>query len=87
MRYIFRRLAMFCAVAIVSTAFAQQAHRPPAVPLAVNDPYFSLWSMSDKLTDSQTKVWTEVPQSLIGLVRIDDNTFRWMGLLLVAAIR
>ncbi|HTH53997.1 MAG TPA: DUF4965 domain-containing protein [Edaphobacter sp.] len=54
-------------------------HRAPAVPLVTHDPFFSLWSMSDKLTDAPVKHWTEVAQPIIGLARIDGKTFRWMG--------
>ena len=58
---------------------AQTTHRPPAVPLIVNDPYLSIWSMSDTLTESQTMHWSEAIQPLTGLLRVDGKVLRWMG--------
>lgn len=68
------------AISLVAVAGgAQTTHRPPAVPLIVNDPYLSIWSMSDTLTESQTMHWSEAIQPLTGLLRVDGKVFRWMG--------
>ena len=54
--------------------------RAPAVPLLTSDPYFSVWSASNQLSETATSHWTGKTQSLIGALRVDGKTYRFMGM-------
>jgi hypothetical protein len=68
------------AVASIGITHASaQSFRPPSVPLVTFDPYLSIWSAADHLTDRPTQHWTKRPHSLVSLLRVDGAAFRLMG--------
>jgi hypothetical protein len=71
---------LFCLTAFclgVSSGAAQE--RAPATPLITHDPYFSVWSTTDNLADSDTTHWTGSPQPISGVASIDGKSYRFMG--------
>lgn len=53
--------------------------RAASVPLILSDPYFSVWSPADRLTDCDTQSWTGKEQPVRGYVTVGETTFRFMG--------
>src|SRR5581483_5144275 len=87
MRYVNCSAAALGLYAAVLAIFASQTIRAqepvtvrtPTTPLVLHDPYFSVWSFNDELTDGPTRHWTGSPQRMAGFIRVDGKTFRFLG--------
>ncbi|MCM1110154.1 MAG: DUF4965 domain-containing protein [Clostridium sp.] len=53
--------------------------RLPSVPLLVNNPFFSIWSNYDNLTDGPTRHWCEREKAIDGVLLVDGTAYRFMG--------
>ena len=60
------------------TSFAQE-QKAPSYPLITHTPYFSIWSNTDQLNTSVTKHWTGADHSLLGIIKVDDAYYRFLG--------
>eukprot|EP00475_Leptophrys_vorax_P006325 TRINITY_DN1389_c0_g1_i1.p1 TRINITY_DN1389_c0_g1~~TRINITY_DN1389_c0_g1_i1.p1 ORF type:complete len:693 (-),score=223.12 TRINITY_DN1389_c0_g1_i1:34-2112(-) len=74
-------LLLLLAAAACAATRATALLRAPGVPLVVNNPWFSIWSMADHLYDT----WPAHGPSneiaaLCGLIRVDGVTRRFMGI-------
>ncbi|MDO5447100.1 MAG: DUF4965 domain-containing protein [Prevotellaceae bacterium] len=59
--------------------YASTDLRLPSVPLITSDPFLSIWSPYDKLTDGTTRHWTNSEKPITGLLRVDGVVYRFMG--------
>ncbi|HZW07735.1 MAG TPA: DUF4965 domain-containing protein [Phycisphaerales bacterium] len=72
--------ALLCVVCSAAVAPAQPAAmKPPAVPLVAHDPYLSVWSMSEHLTDDWPRHWSGGVMGMAGLLWVDGKAYRWCG--------
>lgn len=53
--------------------------RAPAYPLVTIDPYTSAWAFTDNLYDESVKHWTGKDFPLLGVVKVDGKSYRFMG--------
>lgn len=57
----------------------KKSFRPTAIPLVSCDPFFSVWSFSDKINEDKTRHWTGASQSLFGVLTVDDIPYVFLG--------
>jgi hypothetical protein len=72
-------MLFFSATAQAQSVTPKSSFRPPAVPLVTSNPYLSIWSMADRLTDDTTRHWTLRPHPLASIIRVDDRSYRLVG--------
>ena len=53
--------------------------RAASIPLIMHDPYFSIWSSSDHLYDTDTVHWNGKRQQIRGYLTVDKTVYCFMG--------
>lgn len=71
-------LSILALATAVVTTNAQEL-RAPAYPLITHTPYQSVWSAGNELNSVATQHWSGKEQSLIGLVKVDGEVYRFLG--------
>lgn len=68
-----------CSLSAQPTPSKPAAVNYAAVPLVTHNPYFSVWSMTDKLTDNWPRHWSGGTMGMTGLLWVDGKCYRWCG--------
>jgi hypothetical protein len=82
MKYILKQARVLVSAGFLVAAIFPakgQVDKMPAYPLITHNTYFSIWSHTDQLNGSVTHHWTGKDQSLLGIVRVDNRFYRFMG--------
>lgn len=74
-----KRILISLTLAAVCSGVSAQQRIAPAYPLITHDPYFSIWSATDRLNASPTKHWTGANQALTGVLQVDGKSYRFLG--------
>ncbi len=74
-------LSVLLSALVTLVGFGETARdfRPPAVPLLTTDPFFSVWSAADRLTDVDTTHWCGAAQPIGLELTVDGKAFRLLG--------
>ncbi len=74
-----KRMTTLAFAAMLAFQATGQERKAPSYPLITHNPNFSIWSSTDQLNESTTTHWTGADHSLLGLINVDGNIYRFLG--------